>query len=251
MTLRTSRVRWHTDAMPAPHRAASRPPAVNRAVAANRALHPDRAWVRLARLLLGGVAIAAVVWNLWRSAIGLGDNTLDQSLSHFTNQTSFAFGIVLLVGALSRHDRLPARWDDLRGAFAYFAVMTGLIYALLVAEPGEMARWNLEWSNLVLHRLVPVAGLAGWLVVTMTRRGGWGRPLAWLLYPIAFLVYTWVRGAIVDWYPYGFLDPTGPGGWSPVLATTAQVVVAFLAVGVVVHLLGNARAALAHRRGRR
>ena len=234
-----------TDRMPA-----SRPLAVNRNPAANRALHPDRAWVRLLRFALGAYALAAVGWNFWKSANGLGENTLDESLSQFTNQSSLGLGLMLLVGALARRDRLPAWWDDARGAFAFFGVMTALIYALLVAEPGENARWDLEWSNLALHRIVPMLALAGWLVVTMTRRGGWGRPLAWLLYPIAFLVYTWVRGALVDWYPYGFLDPTGPGGWPAVLATTAQVIVAFLAVGIVVHLLGNARAALARRRER-
>ena len=110
-----------------------------------------------------------------------------------------------------------------------------------------MMRWDLEWTNLALHRLAPVAGLLGWLFVTMTVRGTWGRPLAWLLYPVAFLIYTWVRGAIVGWYPYGFLDPTQPGGWPEVLQTSAMVLGAFLVVSVLVHVLGNLRVRLAHR----
>lgn len=224
---------------------ASRPTAVNRRRRPGSALHPDAAWIRIARLALGGYALAGVGWNLWRAANGLSESTLDQALSHFTNQASFGLGLVLCIGALARRERLPRWWDHLRGAFAFSAVMTALVYALLVAEPGEMARWDLEWSNIALHRVVPAAALAGWLLVRMERPGGWGRPLAWLIFPIAFLGYTWGRGAIVHWYPYGFLDPTGPEGWAPVLATTAQVIVAFLAVALVVHLLGNLRARIA------
>jgi hypothetical protein len=30
--------------------------------------------------------------------------------------------------------------------------------------------------------------------------------LAWLAYPAAWLGYTLIRGASVDWYPYPFVD---------------------------------------------
>lgn len=225
----------------------TRLPAVNRNRATNRALDPDRAWIRLLRIGIGGLAIAAVVWNMIRAANGLSPNTPMEVVSQFTNQANLGFGAVAIIGGFVPRDRLPHWWDHLRGAFAFYMVMTGLIYALLVAAPGELARWDLGWTNLALHRLTPVVGLVGWLVVTMTTRGGWGRPLAWLLFPIAFLVYTWVRGAIVDWYPYGFLDPTREGGWAAVAQTTSMVVVAFLTVALVMHVLGNLRVAAAHR----
>lgn len=221
-------------------------PAINRNPTTNRRLHPDRAWIRILRILLGLLTLSAVVWNVYRSANGLTESTIVQSLSQFTNQANLAFGVSLVIGGLLPRERLPRWWDHLRGGLAFCMVMTGLIYALLVAEPGEMLRWDVEWSNLVLHRLTPVAGLLGWLAVTMTVRGAWGRPLAWLLYPVAYLVYTWVRGGIAGWYPYGFLDPLGDGGWGAVLQTTSMVFVAFLAVALVVHVLGNLRVALAH-----
>lgn len=228
----------------------SRVPAINRNRATNRRLHPDRAWVRILRLLLGVLMVVAVFRNFYRSANGLTDNTLVESISQFTNQSCLVFGLCLLVGAFVSREKLPRWWDHLRGALAFYMVMTGLIYALLVAEPGEMMRWDLEWTNLVLHRLAPIVGVLDWVLVTMTVRGNWGRPLAWVLFPIAYLAYTWIRGAVVDWYPYGFLDPTQPGGWPSVFETTAMVLVAFLAIAVVVHVVGNLRVALAHRDNR-
>ncbi|WP_193128610.1 Pr6Pr family membrane protein [Gulosibacter sediminis] len=222
-------------------------PAVNRYARTNRAVHPDRAWVRILRLALGLAALAGVAWNFYRAANGMVESTLIESMSQFTNISNLLFGIVLIVGALRARASLPLWWDDLRGAAAFYMVMTGLIYAILVAAPGELARWDLEWSNILLHRITPMLGFVGWLVITQTRRASWGRPLAWLAYPLLYLVYTWVRGGIVGWYPYAFLDPTGPGGWGSVIATSAQVFVAFLAVAVVLHVLGLLRVRLASR----
>lgn len=222
-------------------------PTINRNRRSNEALHPDRPWVRVVRVLLGLGTLAAVAWNIYRAATGLSESSVIESCSHFTNQANVVFGLVVLCGAVRSRKSLPSWWDDLRGAAAFYMVMTGLIYALLVAEPGELGRWDLDPANIMLHRVTPVAGLIGWLLITHTRKQGWGRPLAWLAFPLAYLIYTWVRGASANWYPYGFLDPTRPGGWSAVFATTAQVFVAFLAIAVIVHLLGNLRAALAHR----
>jgi hypothetical protein len=36
--------------------------------------------------------------------------------------------------------------------------------------------------------------------------------LIWLAYPVLYLVYSLVRGAFVDWYPYPFINPV-TSGW--------------------------------------
>jgi hypothetical protein len=66
-----------------------------------------------------------------------------------------------------------------------------------------------------------------------------------MAYPAAFVTFSWVRGALDGWYAYDFLNPTLDGGWSAVLVAAAEVLAAFLVVGVLVHAAGNARAALA------
>lgn len=229
---------------------ASLSPPVNRNRRVNAALHPDRAWVRVLRFAVAGFVVAAVVRNTILSSTGGADSDLVQLYSMFTIQSNLAFAAVLLVGAVSMRRRLPSWWDNLRGGVAFLLVMTGLVYALFVAPPGEALSWDITWTNLALHRVAPVFALADWALITMTRRSGWGRPLAWLVYPVLYLAYTWVRGAIVDWYPYGFLDPTGAGGWPAVAAATAQVLVAFLIMAVGMHVIGRVRTSLARSRSR-
>lgn len=225
-------------------------PAVTRNRRFNAALHPDRVWIRVARVAVAAFAAAALVKNTIDSATGAADTDLVQHFSLFTIEANIIFVVVLAIGAFGMRRRLPAWWDDIRGGVAFYLVMTGIVYAVLVAPPGELLQWDIGWTGTALHRVAPVFALLDWALVTMTRRGGWGRPLAWLVFPVLYLVYTWVRGGIAGWYPYDFLDPLNPGGWGAVMATTAQVLMAFLAVAVVLHIIGVVRVSLARGRDR-
>ncbi|EYT48043.1 hypothetical protein D641_0113370 [Brachybacterium muris UCD-AY4] len=187
-----------------------------------------------ARLLVAAAVLAALVSN----AIGAWqEGLLAQNLAYFTNQSNLAFVLLAVTGAAMVRRR-PAWFDDARGAVAFYLVMTGIIYALLVAPLDELTRWDIGWTGIVLHRLAPVAALLDWLLTPQGRRPRARRILWWLLYPVVFLVFTWVRGGITGWYPYEFLDPTA-SSWTQVLLTTVVVLVAFVSIAVVMHLIGG------------
>ena len=57
-----------------------------------------------------------------------------------------------------------------------------------------------------------------------------------LAYPLAWVAYTFARGAVVDWYPYPFLDVTQVG-YPRALVSTAVVAVVFLGLAWVVRLV--------------
>lgn len=187
-----------------------------------------------ARALLALLILAALLSNAVQAA---RDGLLAQNVSYFTNQSNLFFVVLLLVGpALGA--RRPPWFDDVRGAVAFYLVMTGIIYALLVAPLDELLRWDIGWTGIVLHRLAPVLALADWLLTPRRRSPSARRILWWQLFPVVFLTLTWGRGGVTGWYPYGFLDPTLTS-WGQVLITTAVVLVAFFAVATAVHLLGG------------
>lgn len=186
----------------------------------------------LARVLIAALVLAALVTN----AVGAAhDGLLAQNVSYFTNQSNLLLVVLWAAAALPR-ERRPRWFDEMRGVIAFSLVMTGIIYALLVAPLDELLRWDIGWTGIVLHRLTPVAAAADWLLTPRRRIPSARRILWWQLYPMGFLVLTWLRGGITGWYPYEFLDPTA-SSWSQVLITTALVLVAFLAVAALVHLL--------------
>ncbi|CAN7393091.1 Pr6Pr family membrane protein [Arthrobacter sp. LjRoot78] len=224
-------------------------PPIERHLAFNDALHPDRIWIRLLRFAVGLIVLVALAQKTYDATLPGSDVDVGQLYSEFTVQSNLVLGLVLVVSAARTRSRLPDWWDHVLGALTFYLVMTGIIYAVLVAPPDEpWWSWDMYWPQLAHHRLAPLFIALDWLLVTKTVHGKWSRPLTWLIYPSAFLVYSWMRGAIDGWYVYDFLDPTLEGGWPAALITTAQVLVAFLVIALLVHVGGNARAALATRR---
>jgi len=221
-------------------------PPVERHPGFNDVLHPDRSWIRAARFAMAAFVFIALVRKTYDATLPGNDVDVAQLFSEFTVQSNLALGLVLVASAVLPQSRLPKWWGRLSGALALYLVMTGIIYVVLVAPPGE-PWWSLDlyWPQLVHHRLAPLFAALDWLLVTRTVRGRWWRPLAWLIYPAAFLIFSWIRGAIDGWYVYDFLDPTLDGGWPAALTTTAQVLAAFLVVAVLLHVAGNMRASLA------
>ncbi len=185
------------------------------------------------RAITAALVLVALVSS---TADAIRDGLLAQQVSYFTNQSNLLLAALLAVAALRPRDTLPDWFDEVRGAAAFYLVMTGIIYALLVAPLDELLRWDIGWTGIVLHRLAPLAALLEWLLTPRRRAPHPARVLRWQLYPVLFLALTWLRGAVTGWYPYAFLDPTA-SSWAQVMVTTAVVLVAFLAIAAIVHLL--------------
>lgn len=211
------------------------------------ALHPDRPWIRAARIVVAGAILAALFTSTVEAVLGVSDVTLVRLWSYFTLHSNLLLAVIFVIGGLRPRERLPDWWDTARGAAAFYMTMTGIIYVVLIAPPEEFLSWSLSWTGIVQHRIGPWAAFLDWALVWMTGPARWRRPLSWLAYPIVFLIAAMARGAITGWYPYHFLDPLQAGGWGGVASLTGIVVIAFLVMAVVMHLVGLLRTAAAAR----
>ncbi|GAC69611.1 hypothetical protein GS4_26_00590 [Gordonia soli NBRC 108243] len=52
---------------------------------------------------------------------------------------------------------------------------------------------------------------ANWRILVRSRRLPERSWLSWLAIPFVYEIYTLIRGPIVDWYPYPFIDPRRQG----------------------------------------
>ena len=96
----------------------------------------------------------------------------------------------------------------LRGATTVYMVTTGIVYVILLSGLQESLNTNIPWVNFTLHYLFPVVIFLDWIVDRPRTAISSRRSLQWLAFPAAWLAYSLVRGAIVGWYPYPFLDPS-------------------------------------------
>jgi hypothetical protein len=198
--------------------------------------------VRAGRLAFAAFDIAAMV-----QVIGDTTGGLVNFFSFFTIESNLMGIVVLLVGGAA--DPRSRGWAWVRGAVTFYMVVTGIVYAALLAnaEVGLTA----VWVNSAMHQVIPAVLLLDWLCFPpwpSRAEGGRGwSALAWLAFPLLYLAYSLSRGAAVDWYPYPFLDPRHPGGGYGRVALYCVVLAVLMALlALVVAAIGRWRAA---RRG--
>jgi hypothetical protein len=192
------------------------------------------------------MAILVGAWGLLRQLEGnLNDpaKSVVMYLSEFTTQSNLIALGVLVYGVLlaRRGDEPTARAERVRGAAVTYLTLTAIVFYFLVAgtraEPGEHHYSDL--ASHVLHRVMPAFMVLDWLVLPPRRKVPVRSALWWPVYPLLYCAYSLIRGEVAHWYPYDFLDPREPGGWSGVLLYVVGICVGFLVFSQLVVWLGN------------
>ncbi len=124
-------------------------------------------------------------------------------------------------------DRDTRWWRALRLDAVVLATVGGLVHFFFLRPLLDLSGWDLVADRL-LHIAVPVLALLGWLLFGPRGRAGRRDLLPFLVLPVAWLGYTLVRGELVEWYPYPFLD-VNEHGYGVVLLNCAGVAAAMLA----------------------
>lgn len=182
-------------------------------------------WVRAYRLIFGLLGFAAMGYQLNKTGNAVN------FFSFFTIQSNIIGAAVLLIGAtfLFEWVREPTlTWSLVRGAAAIYLTLTGVIYNTLLTDVDVQT--SNAWVNDTLHKVLPIVMLFDFVVVPLAHRVTVRQALVWTVYPLAYLAYSLIRGPIVDWYPYPFLDPRKDGGYPRVALYCVVIVVGFLAV---------------------
>jgi hypothetical protein len=75
----------------------------------------------------------------------------------------------------------------------------------VLAQLVDLKNWAII-SNQLVHTIVPVLAVLGWLIAGP--RGLASKRIVWLslIFPVLWLAFTLIRGAIITWYPYPFID---------------------------------------------
>ena len=192
--------------------------------------------LRLLAALVGVLALVA------RFQYGLGFSVFIASnffgyLTVQSNIAAIALGIVSGAIAL-RRDRDPAWMPVARVAVLSWMLVAGLVFALLASQAATRGyRLDVPFSDQLLHFVLPAWLLLDWLLSPGQRRTDPRVMLIVVGYPLGWGLVTLVRGAIVGWYPYFFLDPDQVSGVVELLAYGAAALGLFALVGAVVRAL--------------
>lgn len=195
----------------------------------------QRSVAPLYRGFFGFLALAAVATQLV-AASGTPTFSPVNYFSYFTIDSNLIAAALLLIGAAVRQG--SRMLDLLRGAAVVYMIVVGVVFTLLLS--GTDVDTAIPWVNTVVHELMPMVMVADWLLAPPTRRLSLREGLFWLSFPLVWILYTLIRGAITGRYPYPFLNPTN-GGYASVAAYSVAIFVLLIAVCAVVVWLGNVR----------
>ena len=152
----------------------------------------------------------------------------------FTIDSNVIVGVTCLLLAI-RLDRPSTAFRVFRLMGLVGITITGIVYHVAIARLVEFDGWALV-ADQITHTIVPIAAVVGWLMYGPRGMVSW-RIAGWtLLYPIVWIVFTLIRGPIVDWYPYHFIDVITIG-YGKAALNSLWIALLFLAVSAGLHQL--------------
>lgn len=203
--------------------------------------------MKIAAFIRFGTAFAMLASIVWQITSRVMNNVFRpwEYFSYFTIQTSLIAIVTLSVaGWFAWNGRNETRLLNIvRLSTVTFTVVVTLVYNMLLRGlPDAVADGDYVWPvlpNEILHVWAAIFMLIDWML-SSRRINLRIRSIFWvLLFPLAWLLYSIIRGLMVDWWPYWFINPNEPAGITGMLTYIVGIMLFLLTVAVA--LLGLQR----------
>ncbi len=208
---------------------------------------------RALHLLTAASALGGIALDLWMSyrteswlppdagfsaTFGPGWDGVFNRFAYFTTVSNLLVAVTSLILGIRPEPR-SRTVAALRVSALSSILLTGLVYAMVLLGPslgGDYPVVTLVQSALE-HVLTPLLATAAW-ILSLRRAPSWTQLALTPLFPALYLAVTLVRGAIIDWYPYAFLDVAGLGR-RQVLVNVALVTALLPLITAMLAVLGQ------------
>lgn len=179
------------------------------------------------------ITLAVITWISIGLQLYLTTGSVSNFLSFFTIQCNLLIAISLTFAALVPRS-VPGKFFSqlsVQTAIALYIFIVALVYNVVLRRlhHWEGLQW---WVDNMLHVVIPVLYLVYWFLYRTSGVIARKESVSWIIFPSLYLVYTLVRGSVVDWYPYPFLNVLNLGYESVLMNITIMVSI-FLVAGVI------------------
>lgn len=141
--------------------------------------------------------------------LGRGDDLTGAIVFYFTFFTILSNCLVALCLAAEVFPSFASldlfRRLGTRTAVAVYITIVALIYAIFLAHTWEPRGWQ-RLIDALLHYVMPSLYLAFWFVLVPRGTTSWRAIPVWLVFPVLYVFWAMLRGAVTGQYPYPFLN---------------------------------------------
>lgn len=193
-------------------------------------------------------SLSLIIAIIWQVTDRVANNNFrpGEYFAYFTIHTSMIAAVVLTVAAIRE---LQGKADTkaltlARLSVSTYAIVVAVVYNALLRGtkvlPGD-PDFGYDWPvlpNEILHVWAPILIVLDFaLTITVTKLKF--KQIFWtLLFPLAWLIFTILRGLNTDWWAYWFLNPNEEGGVNGVIMFILAIVI-FMLVSATISLSLN------------
>ena len=175
----------------------------------------------------------------WNNIYGQFDQPIARSLNvllYFTNLSNILVAVESLM-LVKNSKRNSSRFLIAQLTALICIVVAGLVYWLLLAAEDKVVGIDV-FTNFAVHASVPLMFLLGWIFFVEHGNTTLKTIKFALLFPVVWAVIAMLRGALIDWYPYPFMDVRDLG-YATALINMTVVTLFFLFLFFVAYFLDN------------
>jgi len=179
--------------------------------------------------VMGGFAVIVQFYlHMQNSPVPVAEKTL-RFFGYFTIDTNILCALCLTFIALQGNSRLGKffRKAATVTALTVYITIVGITYNILLRNT-----WNPQgMQKLVdelLHSVIPIYFVLFWFIFVPIGNLKWKNSFPWLIYPILYMVYAIILGAITKFYPYPFVDVNELGYSKALINSLIVLVLIFL-----------------------
>lgn len=186
-----------------------------------------------------GLLIAFFAWFALVFQLYLSKGSVINFLSYFTILSNLLIALSLTFSILSNKAKISVFFSGIsvQTAIALYIIVVGLVYNLILRDIWTPTGWQLIVDNL-LHVLNPVLYILYWIFYSPKDKLNWKNGIYWTVFPIIYLLYSLIRGAIFKWYPYPFLNAENIG-YQKVFMNVVLMIVLFFIAGLLLIVINN------------
>ncbi len=177
------------------------------------------------------IALLLITWFAILLQLSLLKESIFNFISYFTILCNSLIAVSLTVHTIAPKSKMGSFFSSptVQTGIALNIFIVGLVYNTVLRGIWEPKGWQLVADNL-LHVVVPFLYVLYWIVFVPKGTLKWKDGISWTYFPLFYLVYSLIRGHLVDWYPYPFLN-VAKFGYTQVFINSGFVVLAFLLFG--------------------
>lgn len=197
------------------------------------------------RIYIGAAAITGwfglilqlyLLLNLKDSPISIFGRVIN-FFSYFTILTNILAALSLTFTFFNTQSKTGSFFRNpvVQSAIAMNIVIVGTVYITVLQKLWQPQ--GLAWiADFTLHYAMPFIYAVYWLVFVPKGQVQLKHCFTWLIYPAVYFAYCIIRGPIVNWYPYPFVD-VGAIGYGEVLKNAVVLLGAFLVAAFLFFVL--------------